>query len=133
MPTPTLREVNRFEDLEQLARLNRGHWVDQAAALTEIKQSRRYREYGTFGAYVVERLGMSRPRAGQLLRAYAALANFKGHRRPPRLEALVRPLTMLNPADQVLAWNITLRRHGINPTHRQVYDVAAEVLRRRKR
>jgi protein gp37 len=102
----SLTESDRFMTLEIAFAKVCERWIEGAAILLEIRDSRLYRQsYRTFEDYCRERWNLSRRRAYQLIGAGEVIENVNhGSQILPENERQVRPLTDLEPAQQREVW-----------------------------
>lgn len=119
---------SRLVDLEQVVERGQRSFVEVGKALRTIRDERLYdAAFGTFEAYCHARFGMSRPRAYQLLEAASVVDRLSTTvDTPPTSEAVVRPLTRLEPDDQRKVWSEATDRWR-KPTAAQVSEVIAEM------
>ena len=102
----TLDERSRLFQLEETIRQGLNTFVDVGNALLEIRDKRLYRqEYNTFEEYCREQWGFSKNYANKLIASTEAVLNL-GTIVPilPKTESQARPLTSLEPEEQVEAW-----------------------------
>lgn len=102
----TLDERGHLYQLEEVITQGLNTFVDVGSALLEIRDKRLYRaDYSTFEDYCRERWGWARSYANKLISASEAVNNL-GTIVPklPTTESQARPLTTLEPEDQVEAW-----------------------------
>lgn len=90
-------------------------FYEAGTALRELRDRRLYRDtHGTFEDYCKERFGYHRRRSYQLIDAADVLENLctNGTQILPNSERQVRPLTKLEPTQQVLAWQQAVESAG---------------------
>jgi len=104
--TSLMAEKQRLEVLESVIDAGMQTFVHVGNALLEIRDGRLYRQtHSTFEDYCRERWGMSRPRAYQLIEAAETVSNLSTIVDIlPTAETHIRPLTILEPAQQREAW-----------------------------
>lgn len=119
---------SRLADLEQVVERGQRSFVEVGKALRTIRDERLYdAAFGTFEGYCHARFGMSRPRAYQLLEAASVVDRLSTTvDTPPTSEAVVRPLTRLEPDDQRKVWSEATDRWR-KPTAAQVSEVIGEM------
>lgn len=103
-------ETTKLFECETIIERGLKTFVDVGGALLEIRDLKLYRaNYGTFEDYCQNRWGMSRPRAYQLIEAAETLSNLSTIVDIlPATESQARPLTQLEPEQQLEAWNRVL-------------------------
>ncbi|MFA5445552.1 MAG: hypothetical protein WC262_11340, partial [Bacteroidales bacterium] len=102
----TLDERSRLYQLEETIRQGLNTFVDVGNALLEIRDKRLYRQdYSTFEDYCREQWGFSKNYANKLIASTEAVLNL-GTIVPilPKTESQARPLTSLEPEEQIEAW-----------------------------
>ncbi len=104
-------EQKRLEELEGVIRTNFGAFVDTGLALAEIRDKKLYRQsHVTFEAYCKEIMEISKNRANELISSarviehLTAIGGQNGIEILPMNERQARPLTKLEPEDQIKAW-----------------------------
>lgn len=101
----TVSERERFEKLEATIHIGLQTFVDVGNALAEIRDSRLYRQqYATFEEYCQERWGLTRRYVNHTIAAAGVVANLGTMVPKPENERQARPLTKLEPEQQVKAW-----------------------------
>lgn len=104
----TLDERSRLYQLEETIRQGLNTFVDVGNALLEIRDKRLYRqEYSTFEEYCQTVWSMSRDYAKKLIRSADVIANLENNTIVsflPKTESQARPLTSLEPEEQVEVW-----------------------------
>ena len=104
----TLDERSRLFQLEETIRQGLNTFVDVGNALLEIRDKRLYRqEYSTFEEYCREQWNMKQSRAYQFMDSAKVIGNLQSStivELLPTNEAQARPLTSLEPEEQVEAW-----------------------------
>ena len=104
----TLDERSRLYQLEETIRQGLNTFVDVGNALLEIRDNRLYRqEYSTFEEYCREQWGMKQSRAYQFMDSAKVVGNLQSStivELLPINESQARPLTSLEPEEQVEAW-----------------------------
>ena len=107
------------------------------SALAEISRRKLYRRtHRTFEKYVEERFGMARAHANRMIASASVAENLSPHGDISEVcnEYNLRPLTRLEPAQQVEAWDLATKRAGAkSPSYRLVDQAAEEVDPRKKR
>ncbi len=131
----TLDERGRLYQCEEVIERGLNTFVDVGNALLEIRDNRLYRqEYHTFEDYCKERWGMSRPRAYQLIDAANVMSNLSTIvDKTPSVESQVRPLTSLDPQEQVEAWKRVIETTPEGKITAAVVLKAAKEVEREKR
>lgn len=107
-----------WEDLRQLEQTiedNLVSWLQVGFALMTIRDRQLYRTtHPTFEAYARERFDCARATAYQYIEGARSIENIRSGDRTfevlPDKEALVRPLTRLDPEEQPKAWSLALER-----------------------
>jgi len=122
----TLDERSRLYQLEETIRQGLNTFVDVGNALLEIRDKRLYRQdYSTFEEYCNKQWSFSRDYAKKLMRSADVIANLENDTIVsflPKTESQTRPLTSLEPAEQVEAWRLaveTAPETGITAKHVQ--------------
>ena len=102
----TVVEQGRLEHNEAIIEKGLNTFVDVGNALAEIRDGKLYRDtHGTFEEYCQERWGISRPRAYQFIEAAETVGLLSTMvDTPPSSERQARPLTRLEPEEQIAAW-----------------------------
>lgn len=103
----TVTEVAKLENFELVIHDGLKSFVDVGRALMEIRDGRLYREtHMNFESYCQEKWGMSRQRAHQFIDSSAVVESLStiADVTPPQNESQARPLTRLEPSDQVVVW-----------------------------
>jgi len=101
----TKDEADRMLSLESAIEQGVKTFVEVGAALMEIRESRLYRvSHKTFEAYCKERWDMSKTNANRLIGSATVVENLAPIGVKPQSEAQARPLTALEPEDQVEVW-----------------------------
>ena len=131
----TLDERSRLYQLEETIRQGLNTFVDVGNALLEIRDKRLYRqEYSTFEEYCREQWNMERRRAYQLMDAAQVVENvYHGTQILPTSERQARPLTSLEPAEQVEAWKRVITSTPEGKITAAVVLKAAKEVEREKR
>jgi len=81
------------------------NFIEVGNALMRIREGKLYRqEYKTFEAYCLEKWGMSRMRASQLISAAGVMENVNHGLQKPTSERQARPLAGLEPEQQKEVW-----------------------------
>ncbi|WP_339096217.1 hypothetical protein WDJ50_02695 [Deinococcus sp. VB142] len=120
----TPEEQARLTELEEQVMVGASAAVLAGRALTEIRDSRLYREsYDSFQTYAEDRFGMSRQRAYQLMDYAATAGEFekRGLQLPP--ERITRALGGVVPDDYALVLDVT--RGVTGKEHPSATDVKA--------
>lgn len=100
------QEKNRLQELEGTIKTNLKAFYEVGNALAEIRDSRLYREtHKTFEDYCRDRWDIARRTAYQMIESYDVVENVRhGAHKLPVNERQARPLTKLEPEQQVEAW-----------------------------
>ena len=131
----TLDERSRLYQLEETIEHGLNTFVDVGNALLEIRDNRLYRqEYHTFEDYCKERWNFVRRQADRLIEAAETVENL----RPmglilPTNERQTRPLTSLEPKEQVEAWKRVIETTPEGKITAAVVLKAAKEVEREKR
>lgn len=124
-------------DLTRLAAIVERHIADYAAvghALREIRDRRLYRaSHETFEEFTRERWSMDRGYADRLIAAAEVARNLTPTGVVPKTERQARPLTKLDPADQVAAWNDAKTAAAGDELTAAIVEAAADKRRPRKK
>lgn len=105
--TMTAIEKTRLDELETVVELGLQTFYDVGMALVEIRDERLYRQdYSTWEAYCRDRWGFNRARANNLISAFKIVNVLDSSESKvlPSNESQVRPLKLLEPEQQVVAW-----------------------------
>jgi N6-adenosine-specific RNA methylase IME4 len=99
-------EKSELEQCETIIEEGLRTFVDVGGALLKIRDKKLYRqEYSTFEEYCQSKWSIERRRAYQLMDAATVVENVNNCTQTlPQNEAQARPLTKLDPEDQVKAW-----------------------------
>jgi phage N-6-adenine-methyltransferase len=111
----TRQERSRLDVLEEVIEYGLQTFVDVGNALTEIREGRLYRQdYSTFEDYCRDKWGMERRHAYRLMDAAETVKNVShGTQILPANERQARPLSRLEPPQQVEAWEMAVEAaHG---------------------
>lgn len=104
----TLDERSRLYQLEETIRQGLNTFVDVGNALLEIRDKRLYRqEYSTFEEYCNKQWNFSRNYAKRIMRSAEVIDNLQSvpiGTLLPQTESQTRPLTSLEPDEQVEVW-----------------------------
>lgn len=104
----------RLQECEDVIERGLNTFVDVGNALLEIRDSKLYREsYSTFEEYCQERWSFTDRRARMLMSAAETISNLQsGTVVPfyPQTERQVRPLTSLEPEEQIEAWQRVIEK-----------------------
>lgn len=102
----TVTEQNQLESYEAVIERGLHTFVDVGNALAEIRDGKLYRQtHSTFENYCRDRWGFSRPRAYQFIEAAETVGILSTIvDKPPATESQARPLTRLEPDEQIAAW-----------------------------
>jgi hypothetical protein len=101
----SLFELSELRQCEDVIERGIQTFIEVGNALLEIREKRLYRDYGKFEEYCRDRWGMSRIRAHQLIDAARVVGNvLTTVNTVPANEAQCRPLTVLEPEEQVEVW-----------------------------
>jgi len=130
----TRPEQQELAECEEIIGQGMRTFVEVGLAFRTIKESKLYREFGTFEDYCNEKWGMSRIHAHRLTTASTAYENLLpiGNILPTH-ETQIRPLTRLKESDlQVHAWKRSLEVaqtcNQEQPTEKQVKAIVDEML-----
>lgn len=108
MDSLAISERQELQQHERVIQQGLNTFVEVGQALAAIRDSRLYREdYGTFEDYCQSRWGFTDRRARMFIDSASVLANLQtGTIVPilPATESQARPLTKLEPAEQVRVW-----------------------------
>jgi N6-adenosine-specific RNA methylase IME4 len=104
--------VIRLQECESVIERGLNTFVDVGNVLLEIRDSKLYREsYGTFEDYCRERWGWERRHAYRLMDAAKVFDNVsQGTQIIPTSERQARPLTALEPEEQIEAWQRVIEK-----------------------
>lgn len=103
-------------------------FYEAGKALLEIRDRKLYKvRYGTFEDYCLNRWQMSRPQAYRLMNATSTVELLSPIGDTPKAESQVRPLTPLEPEQQVEAWQAAQTVGGNQPTAEVVSKAAKAV------
>lgn len=131
----TLDERSRLYQCEEIIEHGLNTFVDVGNALLEIRDNRLYRqEYHTFEDYCKERWNMQRAYAYRLIAASEVISNLSpiGDKLPVT-ETQARPLTSLEPKEQVEAWKRVIETTPEGKITAAVVLKAAKEVEREKR
>ncbi len=108
-------ECQDLEHLEKVVEDNMVSWMKVGFALKEIRDRKLYRtKYSTFEQYTKDRFDCARSTAYQYLSGISVIENVRNADKSfpvlPEKEALVRPLTRLEPNEQPRAWGMAIKR-----------------------
>lgn len=109
-------------------------FYEAGTALRELRDRKLYRDtHGTFEDYCKERFGYHRRRSYQLIDAADVLENLctNGTQILPNSERQVRPLTKMEPAQQVLAWQQAVELAGGKAPSGRIVKSIVEQLKER--
>jgi len=133
----TLDERSRLFQLEETIRQGLNTFVDVGNALLEIRDKRLYRQdYSTFEEYCNKQWSFSRDYAKKLMRSADVIANLENDTIVsflPKTESQTRPLTSLEPAEQVEAWKRVITSTPEGKITAAVVLKAAKEVEREKR
>jgi N6-adenosine-specific RNA methylase IME4 len=131
----TLDERSRLYKLEETIEHGLNTFVDVGNALLEIRDSKLYRQdFTTFEDYCKERWGIERRRAYQLMDAAKAVENvYLSTQTVPVNELQARPLTALDPQDQIDAWKRVIENTPEGKITAAVVLKAAKEIQQEKR
>jgi hypothetical protein len=127
----------RWQTLEGVITREMGSFIAVGKALATIRDQRLYRqEFNTFLAYCSERWGMGKNYANRLITGSQVATNLVPHGTlctpceiQPTNEYQVRPLTILDPAQQCEVWEEAVRSaEGKVVTYKQVKALATELV-----
>ena len=137
----TTNEKAELDTLEGIIEREMKSFMDVGNALLTIRDRQLYREqFRNFKAYCTERWGMSKNYANRLISGSQVAANLSGHGAPgrqlcapceiqPTSEYQIRPLTVLEPAQQCEVWEEAVRTaDGKVVTYKQVKALVAELI-----
>lgn len=106
--------VLRLQKCESVIERGLNTFVDVGNALLEIRDSKLYREsYSTFEEYLDKRWNMKQSRAYQFMDSAKVIANLQSSTMVellPASERQVRPLTALEPEEQIEAWQRVIEK-----------------------
>jgi len=122
----TRREQVKLQKLEEVIQRGFDSFYEIGQALDEIRDSRLYRQdHPTFELYCRSRWGMSKTNANRHILAFKTTKLLAPIGAIPAKESQVRPLTKLDPEQQVEAWRTVMDRAGeaSNVTASLVNDV----------
>jgi len=98
-------ESKKLETLEATIKTNLKSFYDVGVALAEIRDSRLYRaSHATFEAYCKDRWDMSRIHAFRMIESASVYKNLLPMGNIPQSERQARPLTSLEPEQQIEVW-----------------------------
>ena len=103
----TIFEKNELQQCESIIEEGLKSFIDVGGALLKIRDSKLYRQdFSTFEEYCRDKWGMSRIHAHRMIEAVNVTNNLLpiGNKLPEN-ESQARPLTVLEPEDQVKAWH----------------------------
>ena len=108
MDSLAISERQELQRNEQIIQQGLNTFVEVGQALATIRDSRLYREdYSTFEDYCKDKWGMVRQQAYRLIDAANVIVNLSPMGdKFPTTERQARPLTKLEPAEQVRAWEL---------------------------
>jgi len=131
----TLDERSRLYQCEEIIERGLNTFVDVGNALLDIRDNRLYRqEYHTFEDYCKERWGMERRQAYRLIDASTVVNNVSNWTQiTPSNESQARPLTSLEPKEQVEAWKRVIETTPEGKITAAVVLKAAKEVEREKR
>jgi N6-adenosine-specific RNA methylase IME4 len=131
----TLDERSRLYQCEEIIEHGLNTFVDVGNALLEIRDSKLYRQdFTTFEDYCKERWGIERRRAYQLMDAAKAVENvYLSTQTVPVNELQARPLTALDPQEQIEAWKRVIENTPEGKITAAVVLKAAKEVEREKR
>ena len=119
---------DRLTDCERVIASGMRTFVDVGTALAEIRDSRLYRAtHETFEAYCQGRWGMTKSRGNQLILAAGVIENLATTVAKPATESQARPLTRLEPPQQVEAWKAATDKAATEDRPVTAKDVRAAV------
>jgi hypothetical protein len=99
------------------------HFIDVGLALTEIRDSRLYREtHKSFDTYLTERWDIERRHAYRLIEAAKVAENVAHGPQIPTSERVVRPLTSLPEKQQAEAWETAVQRAEGKPVTASIVE-----------
>jgi hypothetical protein len=135
--TLTINEKAEFETLEDTIKREMGSFIAVGNALQTIRDQRLYREeFKTFKDYCNEKWGIGKAHANRLIGGSRVAANLAPRGAlctpceiQPTNEAQVRPLTVLEPAQQCEVWEEAVRSaDGKTITYKQIKSLVAELI-----
>jgi len=98
-------EIRQLAVYEAVIERGLATFVDVGNALAAIRDDRLYRrDYRTFEDYCRERWGISKTQANRLISAHEVVGNLTPIGVIPSTESQARPLTRLEPSEQIAAW-----------------------------
>jgi len=119
---------DRLTDCERVIASGMRTFVDVGTALAEIRDSRLYRAtHETFEAYCRGRWGLTKSRGNQLILAAGVIENLATIVAKPATESQARPLTRLEPPQQVEAWKAATDKAATEDRPVTAKDVRAAV------
>ena len=133
----TLDERSRLYQCEEIIERGLNTFVDVGNALLDIRDNRLYRqEYHTFEDYCKERWNLKQSQAYRLMDSAKVIDNLKSS--PigelfPATESQARPLTSLEPKEQVEAWKRVIETTPEGKITAAVVLKAAKEVEREKR
>ena len=125
-------EMAELEVLKDRVRSGLRTFFDVAAALTEIRDRRLYRQtHRSWDAFVNDEFGMTKQHANRQIIAAAVVGNLGSGTRGsalPTQEKVIRPLTPLEPKQQRKAWKMAVKKAaGGKITNEIVQEAVQEV------
>lgn len=127
----TKREQSKLLKLEDTIQRGLDSFYEIGQALEEIREARLYRvEHPSFELYCRDRWGMSKTNANRHILAFKTTKLLAPIGVTPAKESQVRPLTKLDPEDQLEAWRKVVDRAGdaSKVTASLVHDVVDTML-----
>ena len=99
-------EQHKLEEYETVIERGLNTFVDVGNALAQIRDGKLYRQtHSTFEEYCQQRWNLERRQAYRLMDAASVVSNVSNWTQiPPAVESQARPLTRLEPEEQIAAW-----------------------------
>lgn len=117
----TTTEQAQLERCESVIQGGLQTFIEVGNALCEIRDSRLYKQHGTFEEYCLSRWQMTPQSARRLIRSGDVVANLEPMGSIPTNERQARPLTKLDtPEQQREAWTEAVEQSGGKPTAKDV-------------
>lgn len=133
----TVAEYSKLETYEGIIEAGFETFIAVGSSLMAINDEKLYRQaHDTFEAYCKHRWGMSRQRAYQLMSSVKVVDNLSTIvDKVPETESQARPLTQLEPEQQIEAWQDVLEAteaEGVNVTAAIVEKAANKYMHTKK-
>jgi len=131
-----LKDQQKLEQLETIIERGMGTFVEVGFALMEIRETKLYKAsgYTRFNDYTRERWGFTQRHATRLIRGAQSQRLLEDKSGPiglhlPITETQVRPLTALEPEEQVKVWERAVENAGGRiPTEKEVRAAIIELI-----